>query len=56
MEQDVLRFLGTNTRKIKSNIDKYIGRTNNSNIYYQQEICVTFYIELTWNIFGLCTI
>ncbi len=27
--------LKTNTRKIKSNIDKYIG-DNKSNIYYQQ--------------------
>ena len=41
------RDWGTNTRKIKSNIDKYIKGDNKSNIYYQQKICVMSYIELT---------
>ena len=40
--------LETNTRKITPNIFEYI---NNSNIYYQQKICVMSYIELTLLIF-----
>ena len=43
--------LETNTRKITPNIFEYIKSNNNSNIYYQQKICVMSYIELTLLIF-----
>ena len=43
--------LETNTRKITPNIFEYINSNNNSNIYYQQKICVMSYIELTLLIF-----